>query len=110
MLDKKLDWWRRDIIKHLTKIRDLCVKRMNKIPGVSFPKIEGTYMPFPRFDYKHSSKELNEYLLKEAKVALSVGTGFGTLGEKHQRVCIATSEAIMNEAIDRMDTALRKLK
>ncbi len=109
MLDERLDWWRRDLMVHLTKIRDICVKRMNEIPGVSFPKIEGTYVPFPKFDFGMNSEELHEYLVKEAKVAFNPGSRFGPLGEGHMRVCIATSEAIMNETIDRLETALSKL-
>lgn len=109
MLDGTLDWWRRDLMKHLHKIRDLCLRRLNEVPGVSFPRIEGTYVPFPRFDVGMSSEKLHEYLLKEARVGLSPGNGFGSRGEGHMRVCIATSEAIMNEAVDRMERALTKL-
>ncbi|MFH2109750.1 MAG: pyridoxal phosphate-dependent aminotransferase [Candidatus Bathyarchaeota archaeon] len=109
MLDETLDWWRRDLMNHLTKIRELCVRRMNNIPNVKFPKIEGTYMAFPRFDIGMKCEEIHEYLLKEAKVGLSMGTSFGPLGEHHMRICLATSKAIMNEAIDRMENALTKL-
>ena len=109
MLDETLDWFRHDIMVHLTKIRDLCYKRMNDIPGVTFPKLEGTYVPFPKFDYGLTSEELHKYLVEEAKVAFNPGSGFGPLGEGHMRVCIATSEGIMNEAIDRLEIALSKL-
>lgn len=109
MLDNTLDWFRCDLMIHLTKIRDLCYKRMNEIPGVTFPKLEGTYVPFPKFDFGMTSEELHEYLVKEAKVAFNPGSGFGSLGEGHMRICIATSEAIMNETIDRMESALSKL-
>jgi bifunctional pyridoxal-dependent enzyme with beta-cystathionase and maltose regulon repressor activities len=54
--------------------------------------------------------ELNEYLIKEAKVALSPGTNYGSKGEGHQRICIATSETIINETIDRIEDALNKIK
>lgn len=96
-------------MKHLHKTREMCSKRLNNIPGVTFPKVEGTYVPFPKFDLGLSSKDLGEYLIKEAKVGLSGGHGFGSLGEGHMRICIATSEAIMNEALDRLEPALRKL-
>jgi len=38
------------------------------------------------------------------KVTLSPGTNNGSLGEGHQRICIATSEAIIHETIDRMES------
>lgn len=110
MLSKKLDWWRRDMVKHLHKIKSITLKRMNEIPGVDFRDFEGTYVPFCKFNYKMTGRELNEYLLREAKVAISNGSSYGSRGEGFQRINLATSEVIMNEAIDRIDRALWKLK
>jgi bifunctional pyridoxal-dependent enzyme with beta-cystathionase and maltose regulon repressor activities len=109
MLDRRLDWWRRDIIIHLHKMRALSEKRLNEIPGVTTPKLEGTYLMFPKFDYGKTSDELFEYLLKEGKIALESGIKFGAQGEGHLRINIATSESILNEAFDRMEKALDKL-
>jgi aspartate/methionine/tyrosine aminotransferase len=110
MLGKNLDWWRRDIIEHLEMIRGLCYKRLDEIPGVTYPKLEGTYLMFPKFDYGKTSDELEEYLLKEGKIALSTGTDFGPGGEGHLRLVTATSDVILNEVFDRMEKALAKLK
>jgi bifunctional pyridoxal-dependent enzyme with beta-cystathionase and maltose regulon repressor activities len=109
MLGRKLDWWRRDIMVHLHKIRDLCYKRLDELPNVSYPRLEGTYLMFPRFDYGKNSEELYEHMLKEAKLGFSMGTQFGTRGEGHLRMCVATSEAIINEVFDRMESALSSL-
>jgi aspartate/methionine/tyrosine aminotransferase len=109
MLGKKLDWWRRDIMEHLHKMRALCEKRLGELPNVTVPKLEGTYLMFPKFDYGKTSDELFEYLLEEGKVAYETGSKFGAKGEGHLRLCIATSEAIMNEALDRTEKALAKL-
>jgi aspartate/methionine/tyrosine aminotransferase len=109
MLDSTLDWWRRDMMTHLTKIRKLCATRMNKMHGVTFPNLEGTYVPFPRFDLGLNSKNLTDRLQKEYKVGLSAGISFGTKGENHLRMCIATSEAIMRDALDRIEAATEKL-
>jgi len=109
MLGSATDYWRRDMMKHLTKIRGLCAKRMNGMKGVKFPDLEGTYVPFPRFDLGIPSKELAERLIKEHKVGLSAGIGFGSRGENHLRICIATSEAIMKEGLDRLESATKKL-
>ena len=109
MLGPKTNYWRRDMMKHLTKIRNLCAKRMNAMNGVTFPDLEGTYVPFPRFDFGIPSKELAERLIKEYKVGLSAGIGFGPLGENHLRICIATSEAIMLEGLNRIESASKKL-
>jgi aspartate/methionine/tyrosine aminotransferase len=109
MLDSRLDWWRRDIMVHLHKIRDLCEKRFDSLQRVTCPKLEGTYLMFPSFDYGVTSEELNKHLLEKAKIALEPGHEFGSKGEGHLRFCIATSEAIINEAFDRIEKALTKL-
>lgn len=110
MLDNRLDWWRRDVMKHLHKMRDLCEKRLDELPGVTYPKLEGIYLMFPKFDYGMNSEELNKYMFEEARLRFTPGSNFGSRGEGHQRILIATSEAIMNEALDRMEKALGKLK
>jgi bifunctional pyridoxal-dependent enzyme with beta-cystathionase and maltose regulon repressor activities len=109
MLGRKLDWWRRDIMVHLHKIRDLCYRRLDELPNVSYPRLEGTYLMFPQFDYRKSSEELHEHMFKEGKLGFSMGTQFGTRGEGHLRMCVATSEAIINEVFDRMESALPSL-
>jgi len=109
MLDKRLDWWRRDMITHLHRIREICYERLNEIPGVALPKFEGTYVPLIRFDHDMSSREMFEYLLREAKVALAPGSNYGSKGEGYQRICIATSETIINETMSRIEVALKSL-
>ena len=109
MLDESLDWWVADMMEHLHKIRALCEKRFEEAPGIMCPKLEGTYLMFPRFDYGMTSEELEKYLFEEARVRFAAGSDFGPQGEGHLRMCIATSEAIINEALDRTQKALEKL-
>ncbi|RLI31707.1 pyridoxal phosphate-dependent aminotransferase, partial [Candidatus Bathyarchaeota archaeon] len=74
-------------------------------------KLEGTYLMFPNLSsYGKTSDEMTDYLLKEGKIAVSSGSHFGSNGEGHVRMCIATSESIINEALDRMERALAKLR
>jgi len=109
MLDHRLDWWRRDIMVHLHKMRGLCRKRLGEMGGVTWPELEGTYLMFPKFDYGKTSDELRDYMFDEARVSFSTGTQFGAQGEGHLRMCIATSETIMNDVFDRVEKALAKL-
>ncbi len=109
MLDHRLDWWRRDIMDHLHKVRGLCEKRLDELPGVTYPKLEGTYLMFPKFDYGKTSDELFEHMLEVGKVAFEPGPKFGHQGEGHLRMCIASSEVILNEVFDRVEKALAKL-
>jgi len=110
MLDETLDWWVEDMMEHLHKIRALCEKRFEETPGITSPPLEGTYLMFPKFEYGMTSEELEKYLFEEARVRFAAGTDFGPQGERHLRMCIATSEEIINEALDRMQRALEKLK
>ncbi|MBQ03394.1 hypothetical protein CL673_01605 [Candidatus Bathyarchaeota archaeon] len=110
MLDHRLDWWRRDIITHLEKIREICYKRLDELPGVTYPKLEGTYLMFPKFDYDIVSDELQKYMLEVGKIAFTSGSEFGAQGEGHLRLCMATSEAVINEAFDRLEGALSNLR
>ncbi len=64
---------------------------------------------FPKFDYGKTSDELFEHMLEVGKVAFEPGPKFGRQGEGHLRLCIATSEAILNEVFDRVEKALAKL-
>ena len=109
MLDDTLDWWRREVMLHLHKIREICLKRFNAIPGVHFPTFEGTYVPFLKFDHMMTSQEMSDYLLNDAKIALTPGTNYGSKGEGYLRICVATSEGIINEVIDRMEASVSKL-
>ncbi|MFB0557646.1 MAG: aminotransferase class I/II-fold pyridoxal phosphate-dependent enzyme [Candidatus Bathyarchaeia archaeon] len=110
MLDGSLDYWKRDMIKHLEKIRELCCKRFEEMGNITVPELQGTYLMFPKFDYGKTSDELDKFFFEEARVRLNPGIHFGSLGEGHMRALTATSEAIMNEALERMEKALSKLK
>ena len=109
MLDDTLEWWRADVMKHLHKIRALCEKRFDETPGVTCPKLEGTYLMFPKFDYGMTSEELEKHMFEEARLRFTAGTHYGPRGDGYLRMCIATSEVIINEVFDRMQSALDKL-
>ena len=109
MLDHTLDWWRREMINHLHKIRNICITGINEIPGLSLHKFEGTYVPLIKFDYDKNSKDMFEHLLREANIALSPGSNYGPKGEGFLRICIATSETIINETINRIESAIKSL-
>ena len=109
MCDYHNDYWKRDMLAHLTRMRELCNKRFAEM-GCTTPKLEGTYLMFPRFPIKGTSVEFEKHLREEAKVALAQGTEFGAQGEHHMRVLIATSEAILVEGLDRVEKGLKTFK
>ena len=108
-LDPHADYWKRDMMKHLHHIRGICYKRLEEM-GCAVPELQGTYLAFPRFDVDMTTDELHRLLFEKAKVSLIEGTKFGPEGEKHLRMTIATSEQILNEALDRIEKTLKTLK
>ena len=72
MVSDKMNYWRKGFKDHLHKTREICASRLGAIPGVEFPELEGTYVPFPRFNVGLNSDDLRDYLLKEAKVAIAL--------------------------------------
>ncbi len=110
MLSGKLNEWVTSLVQYLEELRDFTEERFREMDIVC-PKLEGTYLMFPNIsNYKMSSEEMAKYLLEEAHVAVSNGARFGEAGEGHVRICIATSKAILSEALNRIEKALSKLK
>jgi cystathionine beta-lyase len=54
--------------------------------------------------------DLFKLMLENAKVGLQSGTDFGSNGKMHLRMTVATSEAILNEALDRIERTLKTVK
>jgi cystathionine beta-lyase len=105
-LDRHSEYWIKDIMKQLTKIRGIADKRFKEM-GCTVPELQGTYLMFPKFNVKMTHKELEELMMKTAKVGLGTGVEFGPEGEMHMRMTIATSEQILNEALDRIEKAVK---
>ena len=105
-LDRHSDYWIRDIMNHLTKIRSLAGKRLTEM-GCTVPELQGTYLMFPKFNVNLTHEKLVNLIQEKAKVGLATGIQFGPEGEKHLRMTIATSEVIINEALDRIEKALK---
>jgi cysteine-S-conjugate beta-lyase len=105
-LDRHGEYWVKDIMAHLTKIRGIATKRFTEM-GCTVPELQGTYLMFPKFNVKMTHKELEKLMQETAKVGLGTGTEFGSEGEMHMRMTIATSESILGEALDRIEKAVK---
>jgi bifunctional pyridoxal-dependent enzyme with beta-cystathionase and maltose regulon repressor activities len=105
------DDWLKDFLSHLQRMRDLTVNELNKIPGISCEMPEGCYLAFA--DIRKTgldSSSIHEKLLYEAKVAVVPGLEqwFGAGANGYIRLSFATSESILNEALERIKTVLNK--
>lgn len=83
----------------------------NELPGVELVEPEGTYLLWLDFrELKLSANELEDLIVHKAKLWLDRGSMFGKLGEGFERINIATSRAVLNEAMDRIKAALKELR
>ena len=89
--------------------RDIVLELLRDIRGLSTYRPGGAFYVFPRFDVPMSSLDLGERLLREAKVAVTPGVGFGAAGEGHIRISYAASRDAIREGIRRIAGFLAKL-
>jgi aspartate aminotransferase len=108
-----LDGW----IAEYRKRRDVIIRLIRAIPGLSVMEPEGAFYAFPRvsalFGRKSKSRTLAtsvdvaEYLIDEARVAVVPGAGFGS--DDHIRLSYATSMDKIMEGMARIAKAVQAL-
>jgi aspartate/methionine/tyrosine aminotransferase len=106
------DAWLDAFVDHLQQARDLCVSRIEALPGWQVHAPQGCYVIFPSIHATgHTSQEMQEILMTKAKVAIVPGLEkwFGSRAEGHIRISFATSLDILNESFDRIQTTLGQL-
>ena len=95
-----------EFVSEVKKRRDLVIKRLNSIPGLSCPTPKGSFYAFPKIENnKFSSDE--EFVLKllEEKGVLTVhGSGFGTqYGSGHFRIVYLPSLETLDSAMNKIE-------
>ncbi|MEO7134785.1 MAG: aminotransferase class I/II-fold pyridoxal phosphate-dependent enzyme [Vicinamibacterales bacterium] len=75
---------------------------LESIPGVSLADPQGAFYAFPKFSFVTDSTAFTAALVRETGVALAPGVGFGRDGEGYLRVCFASTEATLGEALARL--------
>jgi len=103
-----------DEVERVRKIflrrRDIIVKGLNAIPGVTCRVPRGAFYVFPNVkSFGRASNELAEYLLNEAGVCVLPGTSFGRMGEGYIRLCYSNSIEAIESALEKIEAALKRL-
>ena len=99
--------------------RDLVVSMLNQINGMHCPRPEGAFYVYPTFAELigkttpggrtiGTDEDFVAYLLDEAKVAVVQGAAFGL--SPAMRISYATSDALLQEACERIQTACADLR
>jgi len=102
--------WLEQQVKYLEENRDFTIKYIEEyIPGVKAVKPEGTYLIWLDCrSLRFNNKELEEFMVKNAKVGLDVGTWFGTGGDGFMRINIACPRALLEDGLNRIRTAVER--
>ena len=106
------------MIVEFDRRRRYIVDRLNAMPGITCPLPQGAFYVFPNItglcgrkwgEKKISnSADVTDFLLEEARVAGVAGSGFGD--DKYIRFSYATSMKNIENGMDRIQEALKKLK
>jgi alanine-synthesizing transaminase len=92
--------------------RDVLVNGLNRI-GWHLPKPKATmfvWAPIPEPFREMGSLDFSTYLLREAKIAVSPGIGFGEYGDGYVRFALIENEHRTRQAIRGIRRALSKAK
>ncbi len=100
----------REMVGDYNRRRRLLVDGLREI-GLPCFEPQGAFYAFPSIKHTGmSSAEFSERLLFEDKVAVVPGDAFGESGEGFIRCCYATSRDRLEEALERIDTFVRRYK
>ena len=81
-----------------------------KIPGLKLYPLEGTYLAWVDCtSLGLNDEELNEFMLKKAKLWLDEGILFGTGGSMFMRINLACPRSILKQALENLEKAVNAL-
>lgn len=93
-----------ETVTKLKKRRDLVVKRLNEIDGISCKLPNGAFYTFPKILHNHwkDDKDFVLNLLNKTGILTVHGSGFGELGRGHFRIVYLPKEQVLEEAMDKL--------
>lgn len=104
--------WLEELLAYLEENLDFMDDFLKtRIPQIRLIRPEGTYIPL--IDCRALSMtgpELQEFLVRKAKIALDGGDWFGTGGEGFARINIATPRKLLEEGLLRLEKSIQNLK
>jgi len=95
-----------NFVTEIKKRRDLVVKRLNEMPGISCPNPKGAFYAFPKIEDNRfgTDKEFVTKLLETKGVLTVHGSGFGKqYGSGHFRLVYLPSIEILDSAMNKIE-------
>ncbi len=103
------DAWLDSACGHLRRMRDYTIERLRAIdPSIAPTRPAGTYLLWTDWRRLELEPHPAGFMIGKARVAMSPGDLFGPSGINYLRCNFATSIGILDEALDRIGTALAK--
>jgi len=100
--------WLDALLAYLSDGRDLLLKGINSIPGLHAKSPMGTYLMWvDATELGLDDKALYNFFVKDCGVIPTEGTFFGSQGSGHMRLNFATTHKNIEEAVARIDQAVR---
>jgi aspartate/methionine/tyrosine aminotransferase len=93
-------------VSEIKKRRDLVVKRLNEMPGISCPNPKGAFYAFPKIEDNRfgTDKEFVTKLLETKGVLTVHGSGFGKqYGSGHFRLVYLPSVKVLDSAMNKIE-------
>ena len=93
-------------VTKLKKRRDLVVKKLNEIDGISCKLPNGAFYTFPKILHNgwKDDKDFVLDLLDKTGILTVHGSGFGELGKGHFRIVYLPNEQVLEQAMDKLAT------
>ncbi len=100
----------KEMVAKYKERRDVIVKGLNEIDGFSCRTPRGAFYVLANItELGKKSRELMEFLMKEARVVTLPGTAMGSFAEGYIRFSYATSVENIQEGIERIRTTMPRL-
>jgi len=100
-----------NMIKQFDRRRRFMVPRLNEIDGIRCHMPEGAFYLFPNIEgVGMKSEKFCESLLKEEKLLIRPGTGFGSSGEYHMRLPLIKPINILEKIAVKIETHTKKMR
>lgn len=100
--------WLDEVRRELAVGRDVVATAVAGWPGVSTVANEGTYLQWLDFGGLGLEVEPADWLLQEARVAVNSGVPFGGQPGRFARLNFATTRALLDEGLGRIERALTR--
>ncbi|MDB5512919.1 MAG: aspartate aminotransferase [Enterovirga sp.] len=103
------DWFVEEQIRLAHRNRDIACAGLRATNVVGLPNPPGAFYAYFSVEGVRDSRKLALDLIDRANVGLAPGTAFGEGGGEHLRLCFLRDTAILEEAIERLASALPDL-